>query len=647
MLVLANFRPEFRAEWVDRPECSGVHLSPLADGAVDQLLTDLLGDDPNPELAELARTLRERTGGNPFFVEEIVRALAGDGTLAGARGGYRLVRSAAEVRVPPTVHGVLAARVDRLPARDKTVLQAAAVIGRTFNEPVLRALLKVDAAGVAGSLAVLRDHELIQSTGVAGESRFWHPLTQEVAYGSLVAPARRRLHRRVAEALVASDPVRHDELAALIATHYQFGADALNSARWQLRAGMRAMRGDYVEASSRLNSVLEHLDAVPPSELSRTLGLNTRAMLLRLGARTGMDRAQAEKLFAAASEAAGRLGSPALSAGLSMTEGIVRILAGETMRARAAFAAARDGAASPAIIAWAAACESVAISYTGSLPEGEALLDIAADLCGQDRHFGAAQVGFSVYDLVPLYRALIRGPGGRLDEARADADRAIAGYAERPMAQWRIWGLAQLARLMDWTGEHTEQSRVRDAMEIAARLVRDTGDIGASVVAAEAVGLLQLCTEDTSATATFQSALHRAREHRAGLLIEASLLSHLARARLADGNVGGARTAAAEALEVAQRQGAHVLECLAHTVQARIWRTTADGPSDRFRAAEAVAAGMALAHRTGAATYEAFLGEEHARLNDDRTALEGAVDAYAAIGASGHARRVRAELADH
>jgi adenylate cyclase len=107
-----------------------IALTPLGAEAIEELLADLLGSDPS--LDGLAELIRERTGGNPFFIEELVQALIEAGSLDGERGAYMLAAPVREDAVPPSVQAVLAARIDRLSPRDKTVLQAAAVIGKEF-----------------------------------------------------------------------------------------------------------------------------------------------------------------------------------------------------------------------------------------------------------------------------------------------------------------------------------------------------------------------------------------------------------------------------------------------------------------------------------------------------------------------------------
>ena len=97
--MLVNFRPEYHAAWMQKSYYQQLPLLPLGPEAIAELLRDLLGTDPS--LAALGDRIRERTGGNPFFIEEMVQALAETGSLEGAKGAYRLVRPAAELRFPP------------------------------------------------------------------------------------------------------------------------------------------------------------------------------------------------------------------------------------------------------------------------------------------------------------------------------------------------------------------------------------------------------------------------------------------------------------------------------------------------------------------------------------------------------------------
>ena len=134
---LLNYRPGYADDWLRGVGARRIRLQPLERAAVGELLAELLGADVS--LGDLGVRLAARAGGNPFFVEELVQSLAQNGALAGVKGAYRLARPVDDAAMPTSVQAVLSARIDRLAARDKDVLQTAAVIGKEFTEPVLRA----------------------------------------------------------------------------------------------------------------------------------------------------------------------------------------------------------------------------------------------------------------------------------------------------------------------------------------------------------------------------------------------------------------------------------------------------------------------------------------------------------------------------
>jgi class 3 adenylate cyclase len=138
-LWLLNFRPEYQARWMQRSYYQHLPLQPLAPDVIRQLLRDELGDAPS--VGALPEMIHTRTKGNPFFIEEVVQRLIESGHLTNARGAYRLTTPVDALQVPATLQAVLAARIDRLAEREKQVLQTAAVIGKTFDEALLRRVL--------------------------------------------------------------------------------------------------------------------------------------------------------------------------------------------------------------------------------------------------------------------------------------------------------------------------------------------------------------------------------------------------------------------------------------------------------------------------------------------------------------------------
>jgi class 3 adenylate cyclase/tetratricopeptide (TPR) repeat protein len=234
VMLLVNYRPEYQHEWLGRSAYTHVRLDPLAPETADDLLQELVGDDG--ALGPLRRQLTELTQGNPFFLEESVRSLVETGALVGERGRYRLERDLLTVQVPPTVQAVLAARIDRLAPKDKTLLQAAAVIGKDVPRALLEAVAGVAEETLRAGLAGLQAGEFLYEVRAFPEAEytFKHALTAEVAYASLLLEQRRDLHVRVVTAIERLYPDRLAEHAARLA-HHAFRGEAWSKALTYLR----------------------------------------------------------------------------------------------------------------------------------------------------------------------------------------------------------------------------------------------------------------------------------------------------------------------------------------------------------------------------------------------------------------------------
>ena len=201
LLLLVNYRPEYQHGWGSKTYYTQLRLDPLPPASADELLQALLGHDSS--LDTLKQLLIARTEGNPFFLEESVRALVETGGLVGERGAYRLGQALPSIQVPATVQAVLAARIDRLPPEEKRLLQTAAVIGTEVLLPLLQAIAELPEAALHGGLAHLQAAEFLYETRLYPEREytFKHALTHEVAYSSFLLERRRPLHARIVVAL--------------------------------------------------------------------------------------------------------------------------------------------------------------------------------------------------------------------------------------------------------------------------------------------------------------------------------------------------------------------------------------------------------------------------------------------------------------
>ncbi len=238
-VLVANYRPDHQPAWISGSHASQRLLPPLGQEASRELLEDLLGSDLS--VGDLAERIQDRSGGNPFFIEEIIQALAAGGSLAGRRGAYRLTAPVETVTLPATVQSLLAARIDRLGEHAKHLLQAAAVIGKEFDAPLVEEVSGLGAPELSAALALLREAELVDVLNPAPpvQYAFRHPLTREVAYHSQLGEQRARLHAAVAAALEKLRCDRLGEHAALIAHHWQASGLRYEAAQWQRRAALK------------------------------------------------------------------------------------------------------------------------------------------------------------------------------------------------------------------------------------------------------------------------------------------------------------------------------------------------------------------------------------------------------------------------
>jgi class 3 adenylate cyclase/tetratricopeptide (TPR) repeat protein len=283
-LLLVNYRPEYQHGWGSKTYYTQLRLDPLPPMSAEAFLHALLGDDAS--LAPLKQLLIDRTGGNPFFLEESVRTLVETGVLQGERGAYHLGQALPTIQVPATVHAVLAARIDRLPSEEKHLLQTATVIGTEVPLPLLQAIAELPETVLHRGLTHLQAAEFLYETRLFPEHAytFKHALTHEVAYGSLLQERRRVLHARIVEALERLAPDRLAEQVEHLAHHALRGEVWDKALAYCRQAGGKAMvRSAYREALGYFEQALSALSHLP--EQRDTL---EQAVDLRLALRSAL-----------------------------------------------------------------------------------------------------------------------------------------------------------------------------------------------------------------------------------------------------------------------------------------------------------------------------------------------------------------------
>jgi len=230
----------------------------------------------------LKRLLVERTEGNPFFLEESVRALVETGMLAGDPGRYRLARPLGSIQVPATVQAVLAARIDRLPPQEKSLLQSASVVGKDVPFAHLRAIAELPEEALRAELAHLQAAEFLYERSLFPdlEYTFKHALTHEVAYGSVLHERRRALHARIVAAIETLHPDRLGEHVERLAQHALRGEVWPKAVAYLRQAAAKAVaRFANREAVSCLEQALGALPHLPQSPETREQAIDLRLEL--------------------------------------------------------------------------------------------------------------------------------------------------------------------------------------------------------------------------------------------------------------------------------------------------------------------------------------------------------------------------------
>jgi class 3 adenylate cyclase/predicted ATPase len=273
VLLLVNYRPEYTHAWSNSSCYTQLRLEPLQTENANELLSALLGDAD--ELTALKRMVIEKTEGNPFFIEEMVQALLEQDVLT-PNGTIKLARSFSQLRLPTTVQGVLSSRIDRLPSREKEVLQTLAVIGREFPLSMARRIVNCSDDQLDSALAVLRAGEFINELPGSYDIQFAfkHALTQEVAYNSILSERRKLLHERAGQALEAIFAV--DDHLSELARHYKRADNIHKAIEYLGRAGQQAMqRCAHAEAIDVLSDAIDLLTRLPasPDRIERELSL--------------------------------------------------------------------------------------------------------------------------------------------------------------------------------------------------------------------------------------------------------------------------------------------------------------------------------------------------------------------------------------
>ncbi len=220
-----------------------VNLAPLDEQASSLLVDNLLAISDLP--TDLRQTILHKSEGNPFFLEEVIRALIDQQVIQyeAAEKKWRAVKAFQAVEIPDSLQALLLSRVDRLEPKTRRTLQLASVIGRTFSYRVLKAVLGSN-GDLDADLAVLQRVDLIQESRLQPEKEFTfrHELTRDAAYESILRRQRREYHLKVAQVIEGLHSDHLEEVSHRLADHYEQARALPQALRYYELAGERAAR---------------------------------------------------------------------------------------------------------------------------------------------------------------------------------------------------------------------------------------------------------------------------------------------------------------------------------------------------------------------------------------------------------------------
>ncbi len=244
------------AEWLPGVDFTEIYMKPLDRKTGVNLIHNILKIEGCQD--KICQTIVERSGGNPFFIEEIVRSLIDEGAIVRKHGAFEVTHKINSVMIPPTINDILMARIDRLESQTRDLIKVASVIGRSFFHRILKKVAD-SIPDVDDRLAYLKDAQLILDHIRMEELEYFfkHALVQEAAYESTLIQQRKVLHRKVAQSIEKVFQKRIHEFYGMLAYHYSKGEDLGNTEKYMTKAGEEAMKASAsTEALSYLREAL-------------------------------------------------------------------------------------------------------------------------------------------------------------------------------------------------------------------------------------------------------------------------------------------------------------------------------------------------------------------------------------------------------
>jgi tetratricopeptide (TPR) repeat protein len=597
-LLLLNYRPRPTAAWEDLPHFRCIELRELSSEHTEQLVRALMSH--RSEFSGVCQLIARRSGGNPFFAEELVRSIAQGSAFVrdGAANGPRF--EFVDEALPQTVQAVIAARIDRLKDEQKKLLQICAIVGKEVPLEILEDVARGEVEDLAGTLKDLCRLEFLQMPGRSPQPfAFGHPLIQEVAYATQLKATRSVIHALVGEAMDARFSGRPEQ-AALVAHHFEAAGRMCDAARHIARAARWLSSTDSAGALRQWQRVRTLLQQEPRSGEVDRLRMMASFQAAMLRWRGGGTLAEVQPCIDEAKALAASL-DHRLTQVLLVMEGRLLLAGGASadeyaLRVREALAL--SGVEETGRRAILNAALSHAYGRAGLMREALAANEAAWRsrqlIEPADREF--ADFGVDEWILAMRGRSLARC--GRFDEAETAWGEMLRGAAGDPV----IEAIAYLGRVEHAWCEGDAQLALgqSNCMKILAanspvpylRVVTQFCDGVAATMAGDL---------DTALPA-LASALSLLRSRGVAIEFEPEILAALAECELRNGEFEAARGHVRNAIRVARARGARIAECRALIVQGMVYAKEGGGQHlGSFDAAEH------LIGQTGATSYHAPL----------------------------------------
>jgi class 3 adenylate cyclase/tetratricopeptide (TPR) repeat protein len=287
LLMLLTWRTEDSPGWLSKLDVRRIWLRSLDTDSAGALLDSLLGKEEG--LAALKSRILRHTGQIPLFIEEVARQLIDRGVTSSDAGRFAEAAQWNALEIPPTVQGVIASRIDRLPKEDKALLQLASVVGPRVSPQLLAIVTGMLPAQLQSRLWSLEILDFLNESRFLAQTHyvFAHDLVREVAYDSILRSQREVMHRRILAALEVSG-TNAEDIAESLCHHAARAQEWGKADRYAHLAAKKAFaRSAFRDAAEYFEIAMEAVDKQPESTLREQraidLRIEARQPLLALG----------------------------------------------------------------------------------------------------------------------------------------------------------------------------------------------------------------------------------------------------------------------------------------------------------------------------------------------------------------------------